>query len=235
MGMGKIVAARTAARLVLSRNPEIVGVGTGSTVGFFIEELSASPKAMGMKYVASSLDTARKLASRGLVVLDPSVVESVDIYIDGADEVDPAGRMVKGRGAAHLAEKMLAYRSKTNIFIVDESKLVSRLGEKKPVPISVLPEAIEFVLRSIGRLGYRAEVRSGSCKDGPCIDDNGFIVVDVWTGPMKNPENVELQLKSIPGVVETGLFIGLTDLVIVGRSDGRIEEFSASRTRGLHL
>ena len=235
MSTAKQVAARAAAQLVLSRDYEIVGVGTGSTVGFFVEELASRPEARRLRYVASSIDTARKLANHGLLVLDPITIGVVDVYVDGADEVDPEGNMIKGRGAAHLSEKMLAYRSRFNIFIVDESKLVNRLGEKRPVPVSVVPGALSLAVNALNALGYNVEPRGGGCKDGPCIDDHGFVVIDVHTGPMDDPESVDQLIRSIPGVVETGLFLGLTDLVVIGRSDGSVQEVRARRTRGLHL
>ncbi len=235
MNVAKRAVARIATRMVLSRNYKIVGVGTGSTVGFFMEELASRPEAKRLQYVASSIDTARKLASRGLLVLDPGTVDQIDVYVDGADEVDPKGNMIKGRGAAHLSEKILAYRSRFNIFIVDESKLVDKLGEKRPVPVSLVPSALSLVVNALKMLGYDVELRGGNCKDGPCIDDHGFVVLDVWTGPMDDPERVDRLLQSVPGVVETGLFIGLTDLVLVGRSDGGVQEIRTHRTRGLHL
>lgn len=235
MRAAKQVAARAAAQLVLSRDYETIGVGTGSTVGFFVEELASRPEAAKLRYVASSIDTARKLSSRGLLVLDPGTMGVIDVYVDGADEVDPKGNMIKGRGAAHLSEKMLAYRSRFNIFIVDESKLVNRLGEKRPVPVSVVPSALSLAVNALSGLGYNVEPRRGGCKDGPCIDDHGFVVIDVHTGPMKDPESVERLIRSIPGVVETGLFLGLTDLVVIGRTDGSVQEVRARRTRGLHL
>ncbi len=235
MYTAKRVAAQAATRIVLGRNYKIIGIGTGSTVGFFVEELAARPEARSLRYVASSIDTARKLANHGLTVLDPSTIGAVDVYVDGADEVDSEGNMIKGRGAAHLSEKMLAYRSRFNIFIVDESKLVNRLGEKRPVPVSVVPSALSLVINALSALGFKVEPRRGGCKDGPCIDDHGFVVIDVHTGPMEDPESVDQLIRSIPGVVETGLFLGLTDLVVIGRSDGSVQEVGARRKRGLHL
>ncbi len=209
-----------------------VGIGTGSTVARFVE-LIVREEVFGRDaiFYPSSRDSLLSLGSRGLDVGHPGAVSSLDLYVDGADEVDPQGRLVKGRGAALLGEKMLAFRSRVNIFIVDESKLVSLLGEKKPVPVEVVPDALPYVVDLLKGQGLNPIVRSGSGKDGPVVSDWGGIIVDLWTGPISDPEGLNSSLKAVPGIVETGLFLGMTDFVVVGLGDCnyRVLEFERFR------
>lgn len=195
----------------------------------FIDLALESGLFAGRDLVASSIDTMARLRSLGLRLLDPSSVESIDVYVDGADEVDGRGWAVKGRGGALLGEKVIAFSSRVNIFIVSEEKLVERLGSTTPVPIEVLPFSLSMVLRSLHRRGFRAEPRRSGGKAGPVVSDWGGVIVDVYTGPMDDPESVERELSSIPGVVETGLFIGYADYVIVGRRDCTWEALSFGR------
>ena len=232
----KDAAAIGAVKLVreLVGEPRSLGVGTGSTVGRFLEH--GSSLLAGVEWLAaSSLDTAFKLAAKGFghrVVHPASMPGVVDVYVDGADEVDPRGRLVKGRGAALLGEKILAYHSRVFIVIVDESKLVSVLGSRRPVPVEVVRDALPIVLSGLRRLGFHATPRSAAGKDGPVISDWGGVIVDVETGPIVDPEKVEVAMKNIPGVVETGLFIGLTDYVVVGMEECKWRVIRYSRTRG---
>jgi ribose 5-phosphate isomerase A len=225
----KVQAARGALELVSSLNPSIVGVGTSTTVGVFIEEGYRAGLFSGRRLVASSIDTMLRLRGLGIAPLDPSSVEGLDVYVDGADEVDARGRAVKGRGGALLGEKVMAFSSGVNVFIVSEEKLVDKLGSTTPVPIEVVPFSLSIVLRALARRGFRAEPRASSGKAGPVISDWGGVIVDVHTGPMSDPELVEREISSIPGVVETGLFIGYADYVIVGRSDCTWEALSFGR------
>ena len=212
----------------------VIGVGTGSTVARFIER--GAGLLGDSVLVASSLASALELSSRGLRPVDPRTVRGpLDLYIDGADEVDPEGRMIKGRGAALLGEKILAYASRLNIIIVDESKLVSSLGERKPLPIEVVPDSLGIVLASLERMGLSAEPRRGGGKDGPVVSDWGGVIVDVRLRPPVDPEALERELLSIPGVVETGLFIGLADFVVVGMEGCEWRVMRFNRSRGLEL
>ncbi len=197
--------------------PTSIGVGTGSTVGYFIKRgVGLLRSASGV--VASSMDTLLALRGEGLIPADVrGAVYPLDLYVDGADEVDSEGNLIKGRGAALLGEKILAYGSRTFIVVVDESKLVSMLGEKKPVPLEVVRDAVSLVVDTLQSLGLRAEPRRGTGKDGPVVSDWGGVIVDVYPGePIRDPWEFERLLKSIPGVVETGLFLGLADYVVVG-------------------
>ena len=220
----KEVAARGALSILseLEESIRVMGVGTGSTVDRFISLLAGSEISDGIEgYVPTSIDTGLKLYSRGLRrVLDSiPVSDKIDVYVDGADEVDPSGNLIKGRGGALLGEKIVAYSSRLNIIIVDESKLVEMLGEKKPVPVEVVPRALGYVYRVLESMGLNPRHRSCSCKDGPAVSDNGGVLLDLYTGPIEDPRRLDVELHMIPGIVETGLFLGLTDIVVVGSRD----------------
>lgn len=221
-------AKLNAARAVLSeiRSFDIVGVGTGSTVEKLIELLAGSEEFRGKVYVPSSLDTALKLQRAGLRVLHPAFSPEIEVYVDGADEVDPNLHMIKGGGAAMTMEKVLAHCSRKRLIIVDWTKLVEKLGEKHPVPLEVLPWALGHVLRWLRELGFEAEPRMAlRGKAGPVVADTGGVIVDVYTGPIDNPVALDQMLRSLPGVVETGLFVGYADAVYVGWPD-RVEVLS---------
>ena len=211
-------AAMGALEILENISVNSLGVGTGSTVARFVKLLGDSSLSPSI-VAASSLDTAIKLSSLGLYPVHPASVDRLDAYVDGADEVDPRGTLLKGRGAALLGEKILASASMVNIFIVTEEKLVELLGSRRPVPVEVVRDAVRIVLSIIKSRYPGAKVRLGEGKDGPVVSDWGGIIIDVPTGPMRDPRSVDLWLRSIPGVVETGIFHGLTDYVVIGKRD----------------
>ena len=233
MSIAKRAAGRRAAELIkdLCRDGCLMGIGTGSTVKHFIEAADELGYLKRSIIVVSSIDTALTLRNRGIRNVESGICpsETLDIYIDGADEVDYELRMIKGRGAALLREKILATNSKYRIYVVDESKIVDILGSKKPVPIEVVVFALLSVIKELNTLGYRAKIREGVSKDGPVVTDNGNVIIDVYTGPMNRPEEVHRELKLITGVIETGIFIDLADIVVIGRSDGSTKELRKSR------
>ncbi len=209
----------------------LIGVGTGTTVNRFIELSGGMLK--GKRVLSSSLSTALKLIDMGVdVVMYPSGGLLPEVYIDGADEVSKDGSMIKGRGGALLGEKVLAYASRTNIFIVGEDKLVDVLGSRGPLPIEVVPEAYPYVIRSLEAMGIKARPREGSGKVGPLISDWRGMIVDLYIGPITSPQELDGRLRSVPGVVETGLFIGLADYIVVGRKDCSYEVIRFRRTAG---
>ena len=234
----KAEAARGALELVgklFPGGPASIGIGTGSTVARFIHLARDILRETGT-VVGSSLDTISRLRDEGVSSIHPVALKPpVDVYIDGADEVDPSGRLIKGRGAALLGEKILAYSSKVFIVIVDESKLVRVLGERKPLPVEVVRDALPIFLEEARSLGLDPEVRSGKGKDGPVISDWGGVIVDLHTGPIRDPDLMERRLRGIPGVVETGLFLGMTDYVVVGLRSCGWRVVKHRRSRGLSL
>jgi len=200
---------------------EIIGVGTGSTVEKLIAKIGLEKDAFSTKmFVASSYDTLIKLQSLGLKVVPTEfLAKKPDVYVDGADEVTRNLMLIKGRGGALLREKILAYFSKRKIYIVDYTKLVNVLGEKKPLPIEVIPYAVGWVINELVKRKLNPKIRMcRNGKDGPVITDSGNIVIDLYI-KIRDPESLEKELKSIPGIVETGLFINLADAVIVGYPD----------------
>lgn len=196
----------------------VVGLGTGSTVYFTIERLSERVRdGLTITGIPTSFQTAvrARAAKIPLTTLDENPV--IDIAVDGADEVDPELRLIKGRGAAHLREKCVAGAAKRFLVVVDEQKLVEQLGAA-PVPVEVLPFAVMPVLAQLRRLGCEPVIREGVKKDGPVITDNGNFVVDCTFPPIAHPERLEAALDGIPGVIGSGLFCGLVarTTVIVG-------------------
>lgn len=223
----KRAVARQAAQKV--KSGMIVGLGTGSTSCMAIEEigkLTSSGKLKDVTGVATSYQ-ARVLARQfGVKTVDLNDVNHVDIAIDGCDEVDPQMNLIKGGGAAHTMEKVVATMAKETIIIVDESKIVKELGQSFPVAVEVLPYAISPVLRSLAALGGAPEIRSALKKDGPVITDLGNMVVDVSFDGIKDPAALERDINMIPGVIENGLFVGIVQTVLVGVEDGSVVNLS---------
>ena len=191
---------------------DIVGVGTGSTANYFIEELSAWGGAIGA--IASSEATARRLESCGIPVLNLNEVEEFGVYVDGADEINHKLEMVKCGGGALTREKIVAAVAQTFICIVDETKVVDVLG-RFPLPVEVVPMAASYVLRAIRGLGGNPQIR----KD--FVTDNGNIILDVHGMGIENAAEMEQTLNNIVGVVTNGLFAHRpANLMVVGGQNG---------------
>ena len=197
----KLSVARTAIQYV----PEgkIIGVGTGSTANFFIDEL-ARIKNRITGAVASSKATAQRLASHGIKVFDLNdMTETLPVYIDGADEITSEGAMIKGGGGALTREKIIASASDKFICIADESKLVDTLG-KFPLPVEVIPMAAQLVARKLAVFGGKPVLRVKDEK--PFVTDNGNVILDVSGLRIENPAVLEEKINNIVGVVTVGLF-----------------------------
>jgi len=181
---------------------EIVGVGTGSTVNKFIDALATiKDKIKGA--VSSSEASTERLNALGIPVFDSNEVAHLSVYIDGADEIDGHGNMVKGGGAALTREKIVAAQSAKFVCIADESKLVDKLG-KFPLPVEVIPMAAQRVIRQFAAMGGQARIR---LKDGqPLVTDNGQIIVDVLGLQIADPLAFETEVSQWPGVVTVGVF-----------------------------
>jgi ribose 5-phosphate isomerase A len=215
-------AKRLAARAALDELPEqgVVGLGSGSTSRFFVEELGARVRAgMRVTGVPTSESTRQLAAALGIPLLDDHGPWSIDVNVDGADEVSERTLdLIKGGGAAHTREKIVNFASKRNVVIVDASKLSPRLGEKWPVPIEVIPFAHGTTCMHLARLGTPT-LRAGA-DTLPIRTDAGNLIYDVATGPIDDPGSLDRALRAIPGVVETGLFVGRADVVIVADAAG---------------
>jgi ribose 5-phosphate isomerase A len=214
-------AALEAAKHV--ENGFVVGLGSGSTAAHAIEAIGGRIKreSLGVMGVPTSYQAFLLAVKHGIPITTLEEHSMIDVTIDGADQVDTDLNLIKGMGAALAREKIVASASKRNVIVVDETKKVEVLGEgEHPVPIEVLPFAISTVIRRIERLDGKPVLREGKGKLGPVITDNGNVVVDAVFGLLNDVADFERKLKMIPGVVETGLFVGLADLVYVGSVSG---------------
>lgn len=229
--MGKQKAALEAVKYV--KNGDVVGLGSGSTVAFAIEALGERVKREGLCVlgVPTSYQAFLLAVNCGVQITSLDEHPLIDVTIDGADQLTAGLDLIKGMGAALLREKIVAAASRKNIIIADESKKVGRLGVGgQGVPVEVLPFAVSLVVRKIADLGGRAVVREGKGKLGPVITDNGNVLVDAFFGEIVDPAKLAVDLKLIPGVVECGLFVGLTDVAFVG-SVGGVEKLEKVRVR----
>ena len=211
-----------AARMV--EDGMVVGLGTGSTAVFAIEELGRRVREEGLSIVGVPTSFSASMVARehGLMVRTLDDIDHIDIAIDGADEVDLDKNLVKGGGAAHTQEKVIDCLADLFVVVVDESKLVQRLGETFPIPVEVIPMAISPVLRGLESLGGNPVVRLAEKKDGPVISDQGNFIVDVYFDQIEDPAALETALNNIPGVVENGIFTSAADIVLVGLPAGEI-------------
>jgi|SRR4051812_40603390 len=216
---------RRAARAALSLLPEsgVIGLGTGSTTRFFIEAVGELVRA-GRRFsgVPTSRQSRALAGECGIPLLADDGPWSIDVCVDGADEVSDALDLIKGGGAAHTREKIVNYASKKNVIIVDESKLSSRLGQKRAIPIEVLLFAHLTTAQALTAFGTpKLRLRDGA----PVVTDSGNYIYDLAVPPLETPRALDLALRQVPGVVETGLFCGRADWVIVAEATG-IRELS---------
>ena len=205
-----------AARLI--RDGMLVGVGTGSTVAFLIEELGRRVREEGLRVVGvpTSFQSRLLCGQLGIPVRDLGDCASLDLAIDGADEVDPDLNLIKGGGGSQTREKVVAAMAKEFVVVVDESKLVPALGTGFAIPIEVLPVALAYVERAVRDLGGSPALRMAKAKDGPVVTDNGQFLLDTRFPAGTDLRRVDLALHQIPGVLETGLFFDLAKQVLVG-------------------
>ena len=199
-----------------------VGLGTGSTSAFAIKEIGQKiQQGLNVKAVASSIQSEQLAKDAGITVVPFREINIIDIYIDGADEVDNDLNLIKGGGGALLREKILAFNSKQFVVIVDEHKLANQLG-KFPLPVEVTPFALELTIRQLQKLGCTATVRQ---KDGKSyITDNKNFIIDCDFQKIDQVEKLNQLIKAIPGVVENGLFLNnMVSKVIVGYQNGEIK------------
>jgi ribose 5-phosphate isomerase A len=213
-------AKREAARAAIALLPErgVVGLGSGSTAELFIEEVGRLV-ASGRELVGvpTSEASRRQAETLGIPLLDDSGPWSIDVCVDGADEVSDALDLIKGGGGCHSREKIVNHAARINVVVVDESKLSARLGQKWAVPVEVLPFGLQSTrlwLEQHGRVSIRE--RAGR----PFVTDSGNFIYDVRAGAIDDPRALDLAFRSIPGVVETGLFIARADIVVVAGADG---------------
>lgn len=205
-----------------------LGLGTGSTTAEALRALGRRIEAEGLNVVGvpTSFAAERLARAHGIPLATFYDVETLDLALDGADEVFVAGdgavHLIKGRGAAHTREKVVAGVADRFVVLIDPSKEVARLGERMPVPVEVLPMAEAPVARALRALGGAPELRMGQRKDGPVVTDQGFWVLDTRFDGIPDPAALDRALHAIPGVLDHGLFVGLATDVLVGEADGTV-------------
>jgi ribose 5-phosphate isomerase A len=229
----KEMAARRAVEFV--RDRMIIGLGTGSTAALAVKALAEKVR-QGCRIlgIATSRETEALARQLGIPLTTLEEHPEVDLTIDGADEVDPNGNLIKGLGGALLREKIVASATKQEIIAVDGSKLVGRLGTKALIPVEVIPFGWTRCQKALQALGATAELRR--CGSSPFVTDNGNYILDSSFGPLEDPYRLAGAVKAIVGVVEHGLFLDLADIVIVGNEDGvlvhAVERRKRSATAG---
>lgn len=209
-------AAEYAVSLVRSR--QVLGLGTGSTAKFAIEALALMVQD-GLKFtgVATSKATALLAQRLGIPLVELNETKGIDLAIDGADEVDPDFNMIKGGGGALTREKLVAIASDHRVILVDETKLVDALGRTRSLPVEALSFSWVMASRRLLELGCTPELRLAAGK--PFLTDNGNYILDCAFPRIANPAELERAIKLLPGVVESGLFVGLADTVVIGYDD----------------
>ncbi|MFX1604871.1 MAG: ribose 5-phosphate isomerase A [Promethearchaeota archaeon] len=220
MSQVKLNAAKSALKKIPKTGP--IGLGSGSTVAIFAKELGLriSKGENDICVVPSSYQAYQLAVEYGIPLTNLDLNPELIITVDGADEVDNNLNLTKGGGGALFQEKVVASASKKLIIIVDESKLVDKLGSKFLIPVEVLPFALGVVRKKIESMDIEPIVRQAEKKMGPVVTDNGNFIIDLkFPKPIDNPAKVAIDLKMIPGVVETGLFIGMANEVHVGQED----------------
>jgi len=202
------------------KDGQILGLGTGSTTHYFIEKVGMRVKEEGIEVmgIPTSYQSAL-LAQQWNIPLTSLDEHSIDLAVDGADEIDPDLNLIKGGGAAHTMEKIVDYSADKLIIIADESKYVSQLGAT-PVPVEVIPKAKTTVSNALKDMGAEPFVRMAVNKDGPVITDNGNFIIDAKFNEISSPIDLEIDLNTLPGVVENGIFTEMVDKVILGTKDG---------------
>lgn len=217
-------AKKVAAELAVDDIQEgmIVGLGTGSTAYWAIQKLGVRVQdGLRIQAVATSVASENLAKELGIPLISFANISEIDVTIDGADEVDAAWNLIKGGGGALLREKIVAFSSKTLIIVVDETKVVERLGTF-PLPVEVVKFGYELTVNKLRSLGCEPMLRLAS--EQPFISDNGNYIIDCHFGSISDPAELHQAINGIPGVVENGLFVGMASKVIVGYKDGSVEK-----------
>jgi len=213
----KKIAGEKAAEYV--ENGMIVGLGTGSTVEYTIKKIGEMIKnGLDIKGVPTSMHTKKLAKEYNIPLTDLEENPVIDITIDGADEVDPNLNLIKGGGGALAREKIVAYHSKREVIVIDETKIVKGLGVNCPLPVEVLKYGWSSTKKVLEEFGCTVELRK--IMNDPYLTDNSNYILDCNFEIIESPEQLEKDINNIPGVVENGLFIGLVDEVIVGSRQG---------------
>jgi len=202
------------------RDGMVLGLGSGSTAALMIQALGAklaSGELRDITGVTTSFQGEVLAAELGIPLKSLNAIERIDLAIDGADEVDPSFQLIKGGGACHVQEKLVARRADRFVVVVDATKLVDTLNLGFLLPVEVLPGAWRQVQGQLGEMGGEAQLRMAVRKAGPVVTDQGNLVLDVkFAGGITDPVTLEKEINNLPGVLENGLFVNITDQVLVG-------------------
>ena len=202
------------------KNGMVVGLGSGSTAALMIKELGKKLALKELKEIVGVTTSfqGQVLASElGIPLQDLNAISRIDLAIDGADEVDPSFQLIKGGGACHVQEKLVASKADKFIVVVDSTKLVKVLNLDFLLPVEVLPSAWKQVQERLSQIGGEGSLRMAKFKAGPVVTDQGNLVLDLkFNNGIENPSELEKQINNIPGVLENGLFVNITDEVLVG-------------------
>jgi ribose 5-phosphate isomerase A len=212
----------------LAKNGMVIGLGTGSTANYFIEHLAKrqADEGLSISTVASSTISAIKAESCGLKVLSITQLSHIDLYVDGADEITSNLSLLKGRGQDLVMEKLLAKAANQFIVVADKSKLVSRIGEKFIIPIEVIPDAWKMVKHQLEKHGAKGDIRLNTGKDNVAVSAHGSYILDMQFPENINDEALNTLLNNTPGIVEHGVFYGITSQVLIA-DNGIIEVLGA--------
>jgi ribose 5-phosphate isomerase A len=196
----------------------VVGLGTGSTANYFIDELARKKQeGLNIVTVASSIVSANRAQKMGLDIVAMDHLSHIDVYVDGADEVSPDMVLLKGRGSDLVREKLLANASDQFFVLIDNSKLVERIGQNFPIPIEVAPFSWQMVLHSLNEIGGKGTLRANG--DGLAVTSHGSLVLDVTFDTALNSQQLNEQLNAIPGIVEHGIFEQLATAIFIGENE----------------
>ena len=217
--MDELKRQASVAALESVKDGMIVGLGTGSTAAYFIRELGARVKSgLRVHGIPTSEESRRLAAEVGVPLTTLQENPLIDVTVDGADEVSDDLHLIKGLGGALVREKVVAHASKYLIIVVDESKLTGKLGRKAPIPVEVIPFAIDVVRTLLTQWGGEPKLRQ---RDGnPFVSDNGNFILDWWHGVVDQPWALERQIKGVTGVVDSGIFAGVANEVIAATATG---------------
>ena len=213
------------AAAAMAEEGQRIGLGTGSTTAFTIAALGRRVREDGLQIVGTPTSFAAERLARqhGVPLATLDELDALDIAFDGADEVSPGLDLIKGRGAAHTREKVVASLAARFVVLIDPSKLVTQLGTRMPVPVEVLPMAATPVTRVLERLGARPVLRMGRNKDGPIVSDQGFWIIDAYFDDgIDDPAGLDRALLDLPGVLDHGLFINMATDALVGEPSGDV-------------
>ena len=204
----------------------IIGLGSGSTAALMIKSLAGeirSGKLKNIRGVATSFQSEVLALELEIPLIDLASVSKIDLAIDGADEVDPGFQLIKGGGACHVREKLVASKANQLLIVVDETKIVQNLNRSFPLPVEVLPNAWKQVQEVLSKMKGKSTLRMANKKAGPVVTDQGNLILDViFNEGIKQPKEIEMSINNIPGVLENGLFVDLTDKVLVGKIENNI-------------